>query len=252
MKNTPLTATELRTALARIEQQQPAAPEGMAERFMERMAQEQAAKGRPMVPARSRRRTLRHFFALTAAAAAVVAVAVVLWPSQEGEIAVPTSPIASLVEATLQPEAPAALHDSPAAPDTRPAAPAPRIATKPKEQTARGRSEERATVEATADVVTQAVADAPAADATPHALPAVQKAEAAPLPQAPPSHRRAPTFTAAEMHLDRQAEASTLSHAYLNLSEELAVQRLAAMELLPRGSAVFNHREQNNPKPICI
>ncbi|MBQ7634384.1 MAG: hypothetical protein IJS89_02310 [Bacteroidaceae bacterium] len=260
MKNTPLTAAALRAALARIEQRQPAAPEGMAERFMERMAQEQAVKGRHVVPARSRRRTLRHFFAFTAAAAAVVAVAVVLWPSQERKIAIPTSPNTTLAEATRQPEAPAALHDSPAAPDTRTIAPTPRIAAKPKEQLAKARSAGSAAAETAADVVIQAAANVPevviaVAAATPPAaptVPAVQTAEAAPPVQALPSQPRATTFTAAEVHLDRLAEASRHSHAYLMLSEELAVQRLGAMELLPRCTAVFNRQEQNNLKPISI
>ena len=126
MTNQSKSDVALRKALSNMAQRQPSPPEGMAERFMARLATEQVQEKEQQAIVQHQgapRRTLRLVLRWTSVAAAVVVAAAIVWRSQTEDT---TSSTPQPIQKTSTP----AMAEAPALPETTTTAPKAEMAAK--------------------------------------------------------------------------------------------------------------------------
>lgn len=257
MKTNPSTDPGLRKALAALVQKQPHAPEGMTERFMARLAQDEAlpkqAEGRraPAAKPRPGLRVLRMAW-LPAAAAAVLAI-VVLWPKEKS---VETGKPMAEAAATVPRKADNPDEPRPAPRTTAPQAETAGIRLKPQRLPASAKRTAKA--EATAMPAAERQAETTMTETevpvAPHIAEAPKPAETATqalLTEAAPA-KPAAHFSARERELDQLASLSVDNHAALIVGERLATDRIRMNECLNALPAAFQSLNDEQPKAIKV
>ncbi len=255
--NTPVSPPRaLRKALATLAQRQPSPPEGMAERFMTRLAAAEA-EGLLLQKPRRRRNVLPLVWlsvaAAASAAAAVIVGLVLLWPQPAADHLAAVSTSGHVPVATTPPcEPPTSPQHITYASQHLPATIAPtRQAPRRIEHAQRliPTSQTDTTAVELPQTMPEPITPAvvPATATTPTAQPAAQILAADTHEEKP----RTP-FSDRQRELDRQAYLSQHSHARLIIDERIAADRISAREILQQVSTAAQTLFSEQPKPIAI
>lgn len=257
--------TILREALSRLAVRQSAPPEGMTDRFMQRLVQEKAITNVEISSqknsAKPNSRVLKlRVWAVSAAAVAIFA-AIMVWPQPEQEeqvavVAQAPMPYFSSAESfnkqsALEPiEVPKVSNPEPTH-SSKPHIMPPQA----KEISAQQQQEEREEPllandfpqEGSPTVVMSTESEIVSLKSEPRQEPTTSE------PTSERSNQRPQTyFTAYELELDRRATQAVDEHTLLYVGEILAVQQMQQKEYLIEALSIFQQPTPEQPKPIRI
>lgn len=268
MKASRNTDHALREALSRLAQRQPTPPEGMTERFMARLAQEQADNTAGKETRRHALPISRRLW-LPAAAAAATIIGFILWTNTTktekrqpvmAEAQHPTEHITPSLCPQPAATAPISSHDT-EKPNSRPTSP-PAARHKPAARTLTACTAPAPCSTSEESPIVSEKPEQPSATASNASQPVTETRQLvtethspdAATPEKKPSSTARPeiVFTAAEIELDRQAIQADRRYGHLIAGEEIALARISLREHLSALSTVSKKHSTNHVKPIAI
>ena len=268
MKPHPNSNTALREALARLAQKQPVAPEGMAERFMERLSEERKPNTN-----RPKKHILWHLSWVAAAAAAVV-IAAMLWQKDDARTPMlPEKPMVKVSkpiskkpseQAIAQQTEKTAMQPTLAKAQTKSNISAKKIDAKITEESLRSvyGTQHNEQIPITASTLTMEDETVIETDSSASIKPVVRKHSDLAKPRSidriiitytlNPDYVEKGKFTEEERELDRRAYEEANPYEYLIVGEYLAAEQIRLNEILSARPVIQKTIKRETEKPISI